>query len=98
MRASTPARNAVSSVASVAIARIFGVTSNGAAFTAARTAGWRATVTATPINVAAVGLLRRTGASVENAGFVIDLFDLGGAEKLREMGVASESLVRFPGH
>src|SRR3569832_2919186 len=48
--------------------------------------------------VAAVGLLRRTGAIVENAGFVIDLFDLGGAEKLREMGVASESLVRFPGH
>ncbi len=48
--------------------------------------------------VAAVGLLRRTGAIVENAGFVIDLFDLGGADKLRGMGVAIQSLVPFPGH
>jgi adenine phosphoribosyltransferase len=48
--------------------------------------------------VAAVGLLRRTGAIVENAGFVIDLFDLGGAEKLRAMGVTIDSLVQFPGH
>jgi adenine phosphoribosyltransferase len=48
--------------------------------------------------VAAVGLLRRTGAIVENAGFVIDLFDLGGAEKLRGMGVTIQSLVPFPGH
>jgi len=48
--------------------------------------------------VAAVGLLRRTGAIVEHAGFVIDLFDLGGAEKLRSMGVRIESLVPFPGH
>ncbi len=48
--------------------------------------------------LAAVGLLRRTGAIVENAGFVIDLFDLGGADKLRAMGVAIESLVPFPGH
>ena len=48
--------------------------------------------------VAAVGLLRRTGALVENAGFVIDLFDLGGAEKLRAMGVKIESLVPFAGH
>jgi adenine phosphoribosyltransferase len=48
--------------------------------------------------LAAVGLLRRTGAVVENAGFVIDLFDLGGADKLRAMGVKIESLVPFPGH
>ena len=48
--------------------------------------------------LAAVGLLRRTGAVVENAGFVIDLFDLGGADKLRAKGVAIESLVPFPGH
>lgn len=48
--------------------------------------------------LAAVGLLRRTGAAVEHAGFVIDLFDLGGAEKLRALGVAIESLVAFPGH
>ncbi len=48
--------------------------------------------------VAAVGLLRRTGAIVENAGFVIDLVDLGGADKLRALGVTIESLVQFAGH
>lgn len=48
--------------------------------------------------LAAVGLLRRTGAVVEHAGFVIDLFDLDGAEKLRALGVTIESLVPFPGH
>lgn len=48
--------------------------------------------------LAAVGLLRRTGATVEHAGFVIDLFDLGGADKLRALGVRIESLVPFAGH
>ena len=48
--------------------------------------------------VAAVRLLRRSGATVENAGFVIDLFDLGGADKLRAAGVRVESLIPFPGH
>lgn len=48
--------------------------------------------------LAAAGLLRRTGAVVENAGFVIDLFDLGGADKLRALGVEVQSLVAFPGH
>jgi len=48
--------------------------------------------------LAAVGLLRRTGAVVEHACFVIDLFDLGGAEKLRALGVRVECLVPFPGH
>jgi adenine phosphoribosyltransferase len=48
--------------------------------------------------LAAVGLLRRTGAVVEHAGFVIDLFDLGGADRLRELGVRIESLVPFAGH
>ena len=48
--------------------------------------------------VAAVGLLRRTGAVVEHAGFVIDLFDLGGAEKLRALGIEIVSLVPFEGH
>ena len=47
--------------------------------------------------LAATSLLRRTGATVENAGFVIDLFDLGGAEKLRAMGVTIESLMQFAG-
>ncbi len=37
-------------------------------------------------------------AVVENAGFVIDLFDLGGADKLRALGVKVESLVAFEGH
>ena len=48
--------------------------------------------------LAVVGLLRRTGAIVEHAGFVIDLFDLGGADKLRALGVNIQSLVPFPGH
>lgn len=48
--------------------------------------------------LAAVGLLRRTGASVEHAGFVIDLFDLGGAEKLRALGVQIYKLIDFEGH
>ncbi|HEV7276769.1 MAG TPA: adenine phosphoribosyltransferase [Devosiaceae bacterium] len=48
--------------------------------------------------VAAVTLLRRTGATVENAGFVIDLFDLGGAEKLKHMGMDVFKLIDFEGH
>jgi adenine phosphoribosyltransferase len=48
--------------------------------------------------LAAVQLLRRTMATVEHAGFVIDLVDLGGAEKLRAINVRIESLVNFPGH
>lgn len=48
--------------------------------------------------VAAAGLLRRTGAIVENAGFVIDLVDLGGAEKLRRMHVEVFKLIDFEGH
>ncbi|WP_404402716.1 adenine phosphoribosyltransferase [Pelagibacterium halotolerans] len=48
--------------------------------------------------VAAVSLLRRTGATVENAGFVIDLPEIGGAEKVRALGVDVEALVAFEGH
>ena len=48
--------------------------------------------------VAAVSLLRRTGALVSHAGFVIDLVDLGGAEKLRAMDVAVFRLIDFEGH
>ena len=47
---------------------------------------------------AAVSLLRRTGATIEHAGFVIDLIDLPGAEKLRAAGVAVEALIKFEGH
>ena len=48
--------------------------------------------------LAAVQLLRRTGATIANAGFVIDLFDLGGAEKLRAVGVDVFKLIDFEGH
>lgn len=48
--------------------------------------------------LAAVSLLRRTGAVCDHAAFVIDLFDLGGAEKLRAECVNIQALVPFPGH
>jgi adenine phosphoribosyltransferase len=48
--------------------------------------------------LAAVSLLRRTGATVDHAGFVIDLLDLGGAEKLRAMDVRVFKLIDFSGH
>ena len=48
--------------------------------------------------IAAVGLLRRTGAKVEDAAFVIDLPDLGGADKLKAEGVVVTALMGFEGH
>lgn len=48
--------------------------------------------------LAAVSLLRRTGAEVNHAGFVIDLFDLGGADKLRAADVEIFKLIDFEGH
>ncbi len=47
--------------------------------------------------IAAVDLLRRLGAEVVAAVFVIDLPDLGGAEKLRQRGVTVRTLVQFEG-
>ena len=47
---------------------------------------------------AAVQLLRNLGADVVATCFVIDLPDLGGAEKLRAMNVPVRSLVSFEGH
>ncbi|WP_288410989.1 adenine phosphoribosyltransferase [uncultured Sphingomonas sp.] len=47
---------------------------------------------------AAVRLLRKAGATVEQAIFAIDLPDLGGAEALRAEGIAVSALVAFPGH
>jgi adenine phosphoribosyltransferase len=47
--------------------------------------------------LAAVKLLRRAGAEVLGASFVIDLPDLDGAAKLREAGVEVHSLVSFEG-
>ena len=48
--------------------------------------------------LAAVRLIRRAGASVSGVSFVVDLPDLGGAERLRQEGVAVHSLVAFAGH
>lgn len=48
--------------------------------------------------LAATQLLRRAGATVEHAHFVIDLPDLGGAAKLRQAGLAVHALMEFPGH
>lgn len=48
--------------------------------------------------IAAVSLLRRTGATVRKAAFVIDLPDLGGADKLKAEGVDVSALIAFDGH
>jgi adenine phosphoribosyltransferase len=48
--------------------------------------------------VAAVKLLRQLGADVLAACFVIDLPELGGAAKLRELGVPVRTLITFAGH
>ena len=47
---------------------------------------------------AAIDLLRRGGAEVVAAGFVIDLPELGGADRIRAMGVPVSSLLEFEGH
>ena len=47
--------------------------------------------------LAATQLLRRAGAEVDHALFVIDLPDLGGAARLRETGLAVQSLMQFSG-
>jgi adenine phosphoribosyltransferase len=46
----------------------------------------------------AVKLLRRLGAEVLAACFIIDLPDLGGAEKLRKLDVPVRTLLSFEGH
>ena len=48
--------------------------------------------------IAAVGLLRRTGATIRKAAFAIDLPDLGGAAKLAAEGVDVTALMAFEGH
>lgn len=47
---------------------------------------------------AAVELLRKIGADVVAACFVIDLPELGGADKLRALGVPVRTLISFDGH
>ncbi len=46
----------------------------------------------------AVKLLRKLGADVVAACFVIDLPDLGGSRKLAALGVSVRSLIAFEGH
>jgi adenine phosphoribosyltransferase len=46
----------------------------------------------------AVKLLRQMGAEVIAACFVIDLPELGGADKLRALGVPVRTLITFAGH
>ncbi len=48
--------------------------------------------------VGAVQLLRKIGADVVSACFVIDLPDLGGRQKLEALGVEVRTLVEFSGH
>jgi adenine phosphoribosyltransferase len=47
---------------------------------------------------ASLGLVRRLGGAVVGAGFVVDLPDLGGADRLRKAGVRVECLTSFGGH
>ena len=46
----------------------------------------------------AVKLLKKIGADVVAACFVIDLPDLGGAAKIEALGVPVRTLITFPGH
>jgi adenine phosphoribosyltransferase len=46
----------------------------------------------------AVKLLQQLGAEVAAACFIIDLPDLGGADKLRTLGVPVRTLIAFGGH
>jgi adenine phosphoribosyltransferase len=47
---------------------------------------------------AAIKLLERAGARVMGCSFVIDLPELGGADKIRALGKEVKSLVEFEGH
>ncbi len=47
---------------------------------------------------AGIALIRRLGGVVAGAGFVIDLPELGGAQRIRDHGVRVETLIEFAGH
>ena len=47
---------------------------------------------------AALRLLRKAGALVDQAQFLVDLPDLGGADALRDDGITVDTLVSFAGH
>jgi len=46
----------------------------------------------------AVRLLKQIGADVVGACFIIDLPDLGGADKIKKLGVPVQTLMAFAGH
>ena len=48
--------------------------------------------------IAAIKLLERVGAKIAGCSFVIDLPELGGADKLRALGKEVQTLVSFDGH
>lgn len=48
--------------------------------------------------IAAIKLLERAGGHIDLCSFVVDLPDLGGAEKLRALGHKVEALISFEGH
>jgi adenine phosphoribosyltransferase len=48
--------------------------------------------------LAAAQLLTEAGAKIEAAGFIVDLPELGGAERLRAAGVTLSALISFSGH
>jgi adenine phosphoribosyltransferase len=47
---------------------------------------------------AAIALIRRSGGEVVGATFIIDLPELGGADRLRAAGIEPRTLVSFEGH
>ena len=47
---------------------------------------------------ATVKLIRRLGGEVHDAAFIINLFDLGGEQRLEKLGIHCYCLVPFPGH
>jgi adenine phosphoribosyltransferase len=47
---------------------------------------------------AGISLIRRLGAEVAGAAFVIDLPDLGGRRRIEALGVTVHALCDFPGH
>lgn len=48
---------------------------------------------------AMIKLVRRLGGDIVSSAFVIELFDLGGAQRIRnDFHVDCRSLIRFPGH
>ena len=48
--------------------------------------------------LAAIDLLTQAGAVIVAAAFVVDLPELGGADRLREAGIEVSTLVAFEGH